>query len=410
MDTARIQVKGGDGGRSACLSTAMHVVEEEELILTSSSTSRRNRNSPVEEHKKNKTSNKRRGRGKTRWKQNDKKDQTIKPRCSRGGSPIQSSSPTTILGGKGGNGGSVHLVCNERLESLVSLLGHVRFEAPNGEDGSMGNRDGANGGDIHIQVPSGTTVRDLYSQNLVGELVEDGDSILLAHGGNGGSKLKRQKQQHDLDSSKGDKRWLTLEYQISADVGIVGMANSGKSSLLAALTNAKPRIDAYPFTTMCPNLGVCQNRSGSRNSHSKSSSSNRSFTLCDLPGLINGASEGAGMGGAFLRHTKNCSVLLHVVDASAENPLADFETVNRELAAFDAKSNSNGYGNFLQDKPQIVVLSKCDMIPAKYKDSLVKEFQLVQKVENPRVLPITVSNVENLDQLIEELYSLIEKT
>jgi len=391
----------------------MRVVEEEELTLTS--TSRRNRNSPVEEHKKNKTSNKRRGRGKTRWKQNDKKDQIIKPTAdiiTREGPPIQSSSPTTILGGKGGNGVSVHLVCNGRLESLVSLLGHVHFEAPSGEDGSMGNRDGANGSDIHIQVPSGTTVRDLHSQNLVGELMEDGDSILLAHGGNGGSKIKRQKQkqkqQHDLDSSKGDERWLTLEYQISADVGIVGMANSGKSSLLAALTNAKPRIDAYPFTTLCPNLGVCQNRSGSRNSHSESSS-NMNFTLCDLPGLINGASEGAGMGGAFLRHTKNCSVLLHVVDASAENPLADFETVNRELAAFDAKSNSNGNGNFLQDKPQIVVLSKCDMIPTKYKDSLVKEFQLMQKVGNPRVLPVAVSNVENLHQLIEELYSFIEK-
>ena len=120
---------------------------------------------------------------------------------------------------------------------------------------------------------------------------------------------------------------------------------------------------------------------------------------------MNGASEGAGMGGAFLRHAKNCSVLLHVVDASAENPHADFETVNRELAAFDGKSNSNG--NLLQDKPQVVVLSKYNMIPTERKDNLVEEFQLKQKVDNPHVLSATVSNVETLDRLMKELYSFV---
>ena len=193
MDTARIHVKGGDGGKSACLSTEIHVVEEE-LSLTS--TSRRKRNSPVEEHTNSaKTSNKRRGRGKKRWKQNDKDQINPATVITSRGPSIQSSSPTTILGGKGGNGGSVYVVCNDRLESLASLLGNVHCEAPNGEDGSMGNRDGANGSDIHIQVPSGTMIRDLHSQNLVGELVEVGDSILLAHGGNGGSKSKRKQQQ-----------------------------------------------------------------------------------------------------------------------------------------------------------------------------------------------------------------------
>ena len=183
-------------------------------------------------------------------------------------------------------------------------------------------------------------------------------------------------------------------------------SNSGKSSILAALSNAKPQIANYPFTTTSPNLGVVyQNKRSGLNNKSKGV-----ITLCDLPGLINGScDEGAGMGGAFLRHVQNCSVLLHVVDASAEDPLSDFETVNRELAAFDRKSNNNNENEntLLQDKPQVVVLSKSDMVPTEHKDSLVQK--LKQKmIDHSRMMPTPLSIVENLDQLKDELCSFVE--
>lgn len=375
LDTARIHVKGGDGGNSACVA---HTVEEPISI-------RRRSNDSNHSH-----TTKRRGRG-GRRRRNNTRDEEDKERAT-----IAVSSPV-VRGGKGGNGGSVYLVCDSRFDSLVSLAWQVHFQALDGEDGLMGNRHGSNGSDSHIKVPPGTVVRELQSQAFVGELFEDGESLLLADGGSGGSK-KKQQHQHaqelaiSCDSEKGEERWLSVEFKIRADVGIVGLANSGKTSILASITNAKPRIADYPFTTTCPNLGVCQIGSGSG-----------SFTICDLPGLIDGASEGAGMGEAFLRHVKNCNVLLHVVDASTEDPLGDFETVNRELDAFDGKSNIRG--DFLADKPQVVALSKCDKIPEKRLDRLVQA--LKQKVEHSHVLPVSVLEADDFHELRDALGSFL---
>lgn len=427
LDTARIHVKGGDGGSSAGSSAAgVLQLEDEEQP-----TSRSKRNSKDRHQKSN---SKRRGRGKRQKKSASKSASAAVATASATPTATAAAGITTApaVGGRGGNGGSIYLVCDARLESLVSLMRQAHFVAPNGEDGSMKNRDGSNGSNINIKVPPGASVRELYSQEFLGELSKDGESILLARGGRGGSKTKRQ--QHGLDSSnnnnEGQEQWLTIEYKISASVGIVGMANSGKSSILAALSNAKPRVADYPFTTTCPNLGVVALRpkdntfsSNDRSSDDGSeldthdsdgesesddaATTKTAFTICDLPGLMEGAaSEGAGMGGAFLRHVQNCNVLLHVVDASAVDPLNDFEIINRELNAFDdqtIRSNSGAdKNNGLLDKPQVVVLSKCDRIPDKDDlDKLVRS--LKQKAEHSYVFPISVMNTESLEQLTDSL-------
>uniref|UniRef100_A0A7S1FQK5 Obg domain-containing protein n=1 Tax=Corethron hystrix TaxID=216773 RepID=A0A7S1FQK5_9STRA len=285
-------------------------------------------------------------------------------------------------GGRGGKGGSVYLVCDDTLSSLVPMRQQVHFKAQSGKNGTGRNRDGAGGDDAYVKAPPGTLVRELKTQRPLGELHAAGDTLLLARGGRGASKSAE-------GGEKGEGRWLSVELRLLPDVGLVGMPNAGKSALLAATSGAAPRIAEYPFTTTGPNLGVCGPTTGD---------AGKGLVLCDLPGLIRGSSaRGAGMGGAFLRHVELCPVLLHVVDGTSEDPVEDFLVVERELRDF-------GDGRLAQ-KPQVVVLNKSDVIPKERAALLVET--LAQKARHSRVLSVSSTANENIQELVRQLYTFV---
>jgi len=284
-----------------------------------------------------------------------------------------------VSGGRGGRGGSVYFVCDDKLSTLVPVRQQTHFKAQKGKNGLGKNKDGPKGDDIYVKTPPGTLVRELKTQKLLGELNEAGEIFVLAKGGCGASKLVEK-------GEKGEEKWLSIELRLQADVGLVGMPNAGKSTLLAALTNAEPRIADYPFTTTSPNLGVCDLIGDGK----------ERLVLCDLPGLIQGAAKGAGMGGAFLRHVQLCPVLLHVVDGTSEDPINDFHVINQELQDFD---------DHLAQKPQVVVLNKSDAIPKEKAELLMKT--LAQKTHHSRVFSISSTTTENVQELTRQLYTFV---
>lgn len=228
-------------------------------------------------------------------------------------------------GGRGGSGGSVILVCDETQNTLMPLRQKVHVRAKKGNNGLGKNKDGSAGDDMYVYVPPGTVVRDLKTQKLAGELREPGQRLLVARGGRGGRgnaafmTPRRTAPKIAERGEPGTQRWLSIELRLVADVGFLGKPNAGKSTLLAAASAARPKIANYPFTTIVPNLGVCDLGEGA------------GLVLCDIPGLIEGAAGGAGMGGAFLRHVQRCKVLLHVVDGTSEDPVGDFKMINQEV-------------------------------------------------------------------------------
>jgi GTP-binding protein len=255
-------------------------------------------------------------------------------------------------GGDGGDGGSVYLVASPHLNTLVNFRFHPEFEAPNGRPGQGSNRSGAGGADLDIAVPIGTVAYikddDSGSWTAAADLTNEGDRILIARGGKGGMGNARfvsstnrapRKTQPGLP---GERRSLRLHLKLLADVGLVGFPNAGKSTLIARISAARPKIAAYPFTTLTPNLGVVR------------LSDDRSFVVADVPGLIEGAHEGHGLGHRFLKHLERTRVLFHVVDVSGfsgREPASDLDVLRRELALFDRE---------LADKPQLVVANKMD--------------------------------------------------
>ena len=290
-------------------------------------------------------------------------------------------------GGRGGRGGSVYLECDATINTLMALRQQVHVRAKHGKNGLGKNKDGSAGGDIIVRVPPGTVVRELHTQRLAGELREAGERLLVAKGGRGGRgnaafmTARRTAPKLAERGEPGTKRWLSIELRLVADVGFLGMPNAGKSTLLAAASAARPKIANYPFTTIVPNLGVCDLGGGA------------GLVLCDIPGLIEGAAEGAGMGGAFLRHVQRCRVLLHVVDGTSEDPIKDFHTINQELKRFDP---------FLAEKPQVVVLNKVDVPEVQEKmDDLME--QLREAAGHSRVLSISAATTENVQELMTRL-------
>jgi GTP-binding protein len=249
-------------------------------------------------------------------------------------------------GGDGGDGGNVVLEALSTLSTLSKFRHQKRFVAQEGKRGGGSNKTGARGKEVVIQVPCGTIVYDDQSGDILADLVEHGERIVLLRGGKAGkgnarfATSRNQAPRMAERGEPGEERWLKLELRLIADVGIVGMPNAGKSTLLAAVTNARPKIAAYPFTTLQPNLGVADLDVDAQ------------LVLADIPGLIEGAHEGVGMGFAFLRHIQRTRVLIHVIDGSALDPRADFSQVNTELALFDES---------LIKKPQFVALNKMDM-------------------------------------------------
>ena len=249
-------------------------------------------------------------------------------------------------GGDGGRGGGVLLCVDRHLNTLYRFSRKRHFKAERGGHGRGKDQHGAFGAPLRVPVPCGTAVYDADSGDLLGDLTEQGQELAVARGGRGGKGNARfatstnQAPRIAEHGEPGQERWLRLELKLLADVGLVGVPNAGKSTLLAAVTAARPKIAPYPFTTLQPNLGVVV------------LDDQTEFVLADIPGLIEGASEGKGLGHEFLRHIERTRVLVHLLDGLSADPLADFVAINGELAAF---------GHDLARKPQLVALNKMDM-------------------------------------------------
>jgi len=296
-------------------------------------------------------------------------------------------------GGRGGRGGSVYLICDETMNTLAPVRNRVHVRGQTARNGIGKNKNGPAGKDAVVYVPPGTVVRDLKTQKIAGELREHGETLLAARGGRGGrgnAAFKNPKYTAPRIAERGEpgaKRWLALELRLVADVGFLGMPNAGKSTLLSAASAARPKIADYPFTTIVPNLGVCD-----------IGDEGAGLVLCDIPGLIEGAAGGAGMGPAFLRHVQRCKVLLHVVDGTSEDPVGDFNTINKELAEYD---------EFLAKKPQVVVLNKIDVPEVKEKSEQLIQ-QLKDAAGHSRVLSISAATTERVKELMGRLKKFAE--
>jgi len=248
-------------------------------------------------------------------------------------------------GGHGGTGGDVVLVVDPHLNTLISFKKRSHFKAESGEPGRGKKQHGKNGEDWAIAVPPGTVVHDADSGKQLADLVEAGQRAVVVRGGRGGrgntafTTAVNQAPRIAEKGEAGESRWLRLELKLVADIGIVGVPNAGKSTLLAAVSAARPKIADYPFTTLVPNLGVVL-------------VDGRDLVLADIPGLIEGAHAGAGLGHTFLRHVERCRVLIHLLNGSSPDPMGDFQAINEELALFSPA---------LAGKPQVVALNKMDL-------------------------------------------------
>jgi len=299
-------------------------------------------------------------------------------------------------GGDGGRGGHVFAMADSNLNTLVDFRFSRRHEAKRGEHGMGSDMFGAAGEDITLKMPVGTIISDADTGEQLFELLTPGEMITIAKGGDGGfgnmrfkSAINRAPRQK-TPGWPGDKKNLKLELKVLADVGLLGMPNAGKSTLITAISNARPRIADYPFTTLHPNLGVV--RVGPE----------QSFVVADLPGLIEGASEGAGLGHLFLRHLQRTRLLLHVVDLApfdeAVDTVAQAKAIVNELKKYDPE---------LYRKPRYLVLNKLDMVPAELRAEVVRDFVKRFKYKGP-VFEISALTREGCEQLTRAAYQHIK--
>jgi GTPase len=300
-------------------------------------------------------------------------------------------------GGDGGKGGSVFAVADLNLNTLIDYRDARRHEARNGEAGRGSDQFGAAADDIVLRMPVGTIIKDAETDEIIVELLVPDEKVLLAKGGDGGfgnlhfktstNRAPRQK----TPGWPGEQRKLRLELRVLADVGLLGMPNAGKSTLIAAISNARPKIADYPFTTLHPNLGVV--RVGPE----------QSFVVADIPGLIEGASEGAGLGHLFLRHLQRTHLLLHLVDFApfdeAVDPVAQAKAIVSERKKYDQS---------LHDKPRWLVLNKLDMVPEEERAARVKDFVKRFKWKGP-VFEISALTREGCEPLIRAIYQHVSK-
>ncbi len=300
-------------------------------------------------------------------------------------------------GGDGGRGGHVYALADASLNTLVDFRYTRRFEAQRGEHGKGSDMFGVKGDDIVLKMPVGTIISDAETGEMLFELLQPGEQITIAKGGDGGfgnmhykSSTNRAPRQK-TPGWPGERRTLKLELKVLADVGLLGMPNAGKSTLIAAISNARPKIADYPFTTLHPNLGVV--RVGPE----------KSFVVADVPGLIEGASEGAGLGHQFLRHLQRTRLLLHLVDVApfddSVDPVQQAKAIAAELKKFDPE---------LYAKPRWLVLNKLDMVPAEERESRVKDIVKRLKHKGP-VFEISALTREGCELLVQKIYAHIAK-
>jgi GTP-binding protein len=292
-------------------------------------------------------------------------------------------------GGDGGNGGDVVAETVNGLNTLIDYRYQQHFMAKNGRGGMGKDRHGATGADAVLKVPVGTQIYEDDGETLLADLTELGQRVVLAHGGNGGFGNARFKSstnrapRHANPGQPGTEITIRLRLKLIADAGVVGLPNAGKSTFLAAVSAAKPKIADYPFTTLHPQLGVVD-------------VGGREFVLADIPGLIEGAHEGVGLGDRFLGHVERCRVLLHLVDGTGEDAGEAYKTVRAELAA---------YGQGLTEKPEIVALSKADALTA---DEIKQQVARLKRAAKKTPLVVSAVSGEGVTEVLRALWKVIE--
>ncbi|BDP53467.1 GTPase Obg [Enterococcus faecium] len=305
-------------------------------------------------------------------------------------------------GGDGGRGGDVILIVDEGLRTLMDFRFNRHFKAQPGENGMSKGMHGRGSEDTYVKVPQGTTVRDAETGALLGDLIENGQTLVVAKGGRGGrgnirfASPRNPAPEIAENGEPGQERKIELELKVLADVGLVGFPSVGKSTLLSVISSARPKIGAYHFTTLVPNLGMVLISDG------------RSFAAADLPGLIEGASQGVGLGTQFLRHIERTRVILHVIDMSGmegRDPYEDYLAINKELSTYNLR---------LLERPQIIVANKMDMPDApenlvKFKEQLNKEKE-DEFADDIPVFPISGVTRQGLDALLNATADLLEVT
>ncbi len=292
-------------------------------------------------------------------------------------------------GGDGGNGGDVVVEAVNGLNTLIDYRYQQHFKAQRGGNGMGKDRAGANGKDVVLKVPIGTQIYEEDGETLIADLTQVGERVRISKGGNGGfgnthfKSSTNRAPRHANPGQPGEERTIRLRLKLIADAGVIGLPNAGKSTFLAAVSAAKPKIADYPFTTLHPQLGVFE-------------IDNREFVMADLPGLIEGAHEGVGLGDRFLGHTERCRVLLHLVDGTGEDAGADYNTVRVELRA---------YGHGLTDKPEIVALSKADaMTPEAIKAQTAK----LKKACKKSPLVLSSASGQGVSDVLRALLKVID--
>jgi GTP-binding protein len=292
-------------------------------------------------------------------------------------------------GGDGGKGADVVFEAVPGLNTLIDFRYTQHFRAPRGKGGSGSNRTGAGGQDLVIEVPVGTQIlADDEDRTLLADLTKVGDRVTLLKGGMGGrgnasykTSTNRAPRQHQT-GEPGEEMWVWLRLKLLADVGLVGLPNAGKSTFLNSVTNASAKVGDYPFTTLRPQLGVVRHKG-------------REFVIADIPGLIEGAAEGAGIGDRFLGHVERTGVLLHLVDGSARDPQGDWRVVRGEL---------EDYGAGLGDKPELIALTKADLLDDKQRSKVARA---LERESGARVFPISAPLEEGLEPLLDAIIERI---
>lgn len=298
-------------------------------------------------------------------------------------------------GGDGGRGASIIVEADSGLRTLMDFKYKKKYSAPNGEDGSKKRRAGKNGEDLLLKVPEGTIIRDEKSGLVIADLKNDGDKVVIAKGGNGGkgnqhfANAVRQAPAFAKSGTDGEERWVLLELKMIADVGLLGFPNVGKSTFLSVVTSAKPKIANYHFTTLTPNLGVVQTRHGD------------SFVMADIPGIIEGAADGVGLGHDFLRHVERTKVLVHIVDISGiegRDAVEDFDKINEELKLYNEK---------LATRPQIVVANKTDLL---YDESIYEKFKSTMEERGYEVFKMSAVTRDGVDTVIDRVSQILAES
>lgn len=291
-------------------------------------------------------------------------------------------------GGNGGKGGDIVFEAVEGLNTLIDFRYTQHFKAPRGQNGAGSNRTGAGGDDLIIKVPVGTQIISEDKEHVLADFTEPGKQVVFLRGGDGGrgnasykTSTNRAPRQHGM-GWPGEEMWVWLRLKLLADAGLVGLPNAGKSTFINAVTNAKAKVGAYPFTTVRPQLGVVSHRG-------------REFVLADIPGLIEGAAEGAGIGDRFLGHIERCRVIFHLVDASGDDPVGAYKVVRKELEK---------YGADLTDKTEIIGLNKIDaMDPAEIKKLATK----LKRASKGEIMLLSGASGEGIPEVLDRLVDAV---